>query len=203
MSKFTLPIFHAEPLEAGSMIEAALGYAEQGFFVIPLHTIDEAGRCTCRERGGCARPGKHPDGRLVRNGAHGASKYPRSIERWWAQRPLANIGIVCGPSGLIVLDVDPRNGGVPSFERLRDERGVPETLVARSGGHELGQHHIFRAPDRVADLNEVNLDGIDVLNGMKHFVASPSLHVSGRRYSLPDPDVPIADAPSWLTGQAE
>ena len=34
------------------------------------------------------------------------------IHRWWTEWANANVGIVTGAqSGLIVLDIDPRNGG--------------------------------------------------------------------------------------------
>src|SRR5688572_4470526 len=112
--------------------------SEIGLAVFPLHYINGAG-CSCGSPN-CRSPGKHP---LTLNGVHAATSVASQIDAWWAQHPMANIGIATGQvSEIVVVDVDPRNGGDESFERLRRELQLPETTCVRTGGG--GHHHYFR-----------------------------------------------------------
>ena len=47
------------------LLKAALAYAERGWRVLPLHTVDEVGRCSCGNHK-CKSAGKHP--RIDENG---------------------------------------------------------------------------------------------------------------------------------------
>ncbi|WP_410626236.1 bifunctional DNA primase/polymerase [Amycolatopsis sp. cmx-8-4] len=38
---------------------------------------------------------------------------PDRILRWWLRHPLCNVGIACGPAGLLVLDLDAAHGPIP------------------------------------------------------------------------------------------
>lgn len=38
---------------------------------------------------------------------------PERVRRWWTRFPDSNVGIACGPSGLLVLDLDAAHGPVP------------------------------------------------------------------------------------------
>src|SRR3990167_8062125 len=88
--------------DATARVNAALGYAARGWPVLPLHTPDEDGVCSCRDGAACGRSGKHP--RIPTGKAHRkASTDPMTIRRWWRAWPDANVGIVTGPaSGLAV-----------------------------------------------------------------------------------------------------
>jgi hypothetical protein len=89
-------------------LAAALDYATRGWPVVPLHTLDEAGRCSC-QKPKCS-VGKHP---RTENGHHDATTDKGIIEAWWQKWPDANVGLRTGEaSGTVVLDVDPRNGGL-------------------------------------------------------------------------------------------
>jgi len=65
------------------------------------------------------------------------------IESWWRQWPSANVGVVTGrPSGLVVVDIDPRHGGIDSMRRLVDEHGpLPSGPRVRTGSG--GWHLLF------------------------------------------------------------
>jgi len=86
--------------------EAALEYASLRVYVFPLHNTDAAGACSCG-RTDCHSAGKHP---RTEHGHLDATTDPAQIRRWWTAWPDANIGIATGPSGLIVIDVDDREG---------------------------------------------------------------------------------------------
>lgn len=176
----------------------ALAYAARGWFVVPVHEVVD-GRCTCQRRW-CRNVGKHPIARLAPNGSKDASRWDIQVGHWWDLKPNANIGIVTGPSGLVVLDVDPRNGGDESLDRLVDQiGGLPQTLTAATGGG--GHHYVFADPDRVAHKH-VLAPGLDVIAGNCYILAAPSTHWSGERYRWLDSDCAVANAPGILLGIA-
>ena len=120
-------------------VVAALSYAKRQWPVIPLHTMSETGGCTCGAE--CSSPAKHP-----RNphGLSEASTDATTIQGWWDQWPNSNIGIATGQaSGLLVVDVDRKSGGLESWASLQDIHGRVETLTSLTGGG--GNHYLFSA----------------------------------------------------------
>ena len=181
--------------------QAAVAYAEQlGLYLLPLWGVKDR-RCLCRKRTICPATGKHPIGELVRHGKADASNDPDVIRRWWEQEPNANIGLHCGLSGLLVVDIDPRNGGNESWEGLLDQHGPPpDTQEAESGGG--GRHLVFRRPTQVPVKDRKLEAGIDIkVDG--YIVVAPSAHKSGQEYTWlaeadPFDGAPFADPPAWL-----
>lgn len=159
---------------------AALDYADRGWRVLPLRPRHKA-----------------PLGRLVPHGKDDATADLRTVFRWWRAVPTANVGVSCHPSGVVVIDVDPRNGGDDALHDLERDLGpLPETVSAETGGG--GWHYLFRHPG--GDLVGVLVDGVDVKDH-GYVVAPPSVHPSGRRYTwdLSPADVPVADLPdAWV-----
>lgn len=186
--------------EAPSHLEAALELVSIGMYVLPLHTI-RAGSCSCEDKVPNCKPGKHPMGLLVKNGVKQASNDPGTVSRWWTKEPDANIGIACGPSGLIGVDEDPRNGGRETLAGLKvDGSHLPDTVMAESGGG--GHHYLYRRPDCVPVRDSSLGPGVDLKIG-GYIVAAPSIHMSGARYtwltgSDPFDGMDIAAAPDWL-----
>ena len=176
---------------------AALGYAERGWAVFPLHGIVN-GVCTCGRRD-CSSPGKHP---LVRRGLHEATTDACVVKEWWRRWRSANIGVATGSEpGIVVIDID-----LPTaFESLGRLIGaqLPTTLTGLTGGG--GLHLIYRCNDenlgnsagRLPGLDD-DLPGIDLRGNGGYVVAPPSTHRSGGSYDWLDPNVPIAPAPDWL-----
>jgi putative DNA primase/helicase len=163
--------------DTGSMGALALEYARRGWAVIPLHTPDSAGACSCRNAK-CASPGKHP---RVMQGLKAAAHDPGQVAKWWAQWPEANIGIVCGAvSGLVVLDVDGPEGE-ESLKALEAAIGpLPETVEALTG---KGRHLYFNHPGvEIRPSAGVLGRGLDVRGDGGYVVGPPSLHYTGRRY---------------------
>ena len=86
-------------------LAAALAYARRGWAIHPL------------------RPGdKLP---LLKDWPHNATTNEQTIAAWWRQWPDANIGLACGPSRLLVVDLDVK-GRV-------DGRATWDALAARLG----------------------------------------------------------------------
>jgi Bifunctional DNA primase/polymerase, N-terminal len=119
-----------QQLSDSTPLEAALVYATRGWPVLPLHSVHN-GECTCGAAN-CQSPGKHP---RTANGIKDATTDLEQIKQWWTYWPEANIGIATGAaSGLLVVDVDPRNGGKESLERLQEAHGPFDTYTVSSGG---------------------------------------------------------------------
>lgn len=171
-------------------------YAGRGWQVLPLYSI-ENGACTCRKGGGCNSPGKHP---RCRKGVHAATTDPATIQQWWNRWPNANIGVATGDvSGIDVIDIDRRNGGDDSLRELELKHGdLPVTPLSITGG---GYHYLFHHDPSVSANREI-AEGIDLRTTNGYFVAPPSLHKSGTRYTWDGAfqveEVAVAEFPDWL-----
>jgi hypothetical protein len=99
----------------GPTLDAALAAAARGWLVVPLHSIDDHGRCTCGEPD-CRSAGKHPVGHLVPNGLSDATTDEQVIRGWWAEAPWANVGLATGRygNGALVVDLDLDEDGAPA-----------------------------------------------------------------------------------------
>src|SRR5690606_27099871 len=160
--------------------------------VLPCCWINPTpGGCSCGDPA-CPSPGKHP---LTRRGVHDASLDAETVKAWWRRWPDANVAIAAG-DGLVVLDVDVRNGGDASLTELERDYGEIRTLTARTGG---GGLHLYFRGDLPQKL--VFRDGLDLKAAGGYVIAPPSQHTSGRRYTwvalgdLPQAPQPV---PSWL-----
>lgn len=142
-----------------SKAEAALTYASWGWHVLPV-----------------VPNGKVP---ATQHGVKDATTDPEQITRWWAQNPDFNIGIAAGErSGIIVFDIDPRNGGEESWSVWTDNHGrVPDGAMQMTAGG--GFHHIA---DYIPEIRSCKLtEGVDLLADGRYFVAFPST-IEGRSY---------------------
>lgn len=170
--------------------ECAAQYARAGLPVLPLHWPTAAG-CSCRHPE-CKNVGKHPLAGLVPHGKDDATTDVEVVGDWWTRCPAANIG-VRPPVGIVVLDVDPRNGGEDTLRQLVERHGaLPETLTCRtgSGGLHVWLSYGGKARGRLAA-------GIDVKTNAGYLVAPPSLHATGGRYEWVHQGR-TAPAPQWV-----
>lgn len=190
------------------LLVAALAYAERGWTVFPLHSPGRQTLCDCGDEA-CTAPAKHP---WIRNGFKDASRDARQVAQWWRKWPRANIGIACGASGLVVLDVDPYHGGeLALVELVKRHSGAAHgaltpvvealtaTLTSETGGG--GEHYVYRAAQGANIRNTTDLDelrGLDVRADGGYFVAAPSLHVSGARYQWREGAGEPGDLPGWI-----
>jgi hypothetical protein len=175
----------------------ALDYA-QLWPVLPLAGITEDDDCDCNKGPDCPRPGKHP---LIKGGLYSATQDEATIKAWVAIWPQANIGIRTGrESDLLVLDVDPRNGGNESLDRLKSNHAsLPRTPLCLTGGG--GWHYYFRHPGITPLRGQVpGYAGLDIKGDGGYVVAPSSLHHSGHRYQWVTDwlRTPLAPLPLWL-----
>ena len=187
-----------EETEFDSNLDAALAYARAGLPVLPLHSPTASGGCSCRKPS-CTSKGKHP---RTRSGVYDASVDEATIRNWWKRRPDANVGIATGvASRLVVLDVDPRNGGDESLKKLgRDYGQLPETWQSRTGGG--GSHYYFKYPTGVTAVHNRGslggLPGIEIKSDGLLVVAPPSTTDGQYSWHPTSRNLALADIPPWL-----
>ena len=179
--------------ETGRVLASAIWYAQRYGFAIVPGFIDEFGR-------------KRP---WLAGWSERASFDEDEIRSWWQARPDSLVGLCCGQSNVIVVDVDVHGDGPNGYESLwmmlreygKDEEWFNSlTVVSRSGGG--GRHYIFRAPEGI-DLTKRKISwrpGIDILIGGSFVVLPPSPHPSGTEYAweASPEDRAIGDLPSEL-----
>lgn len=163
--------------------KSALWYAKVlGWFIVPLN-------------------GKTP---IIQDWPNQATTDPDIIRSWWRANLKANVGILCGQkSSLIVIDIDPRNGGESSFNTLLLELGsLPHTPKVQTGGG--GNHLYFRYPSGYFIPKSKPRPGIDIQSNGSQVVAPPSIHsITGQRYvwvnSYRPDQIPLAELPlAWI-----
>lgn len=170
-------------------LEQALAYADEDYAVFPVHTI-RGGNCTCGRR--CRAPGKHPK---ISGGFKSASTNQNQIRGWFDKD--ANIGIATGkPSGLVVIDVDKKNGGYDSLEKLERAHGAwrEHTLIAQTGGGGIHLFYKYQGNEIRSRVNALGR-GIDIRADGGYVVVSPSMHSSGQIYSWSEGFYPPAELP--------
>lgn len=164
---------------ANPRLVAALSYAKRGWAVL-----------ACKARG------KAP---ATKHGFKDATTQNASIVPVWAANPEANVGIATGRvSGIVVLDVDPRNGGDASLLELERTHGsLPDTVSVATGGG--GRDFYFAAPKGPV-RSGVLADGLDFKADGGYVIAPPSIHPDGGQYRwLNDPARSnLAPCPEWL-----
>lgn len=147
-----------QPEQSLSLYDAALSYARRGWKVFPVR-------------------GKLP---LVM-WQDEATLDEAEIKDWFDDAdPEIGVAIVTG-TGLVVLDVDAKSGGLESLSALLTEYAgrVVDTSVVRTGGG--GLHFYFRTEVELRNKTGVR-PGIDIRGDGGYVVAPPSPHQSGNRY---------------------
>ncbi|GAA2967145.1 MULTISPECIES: bifunctional DNA primase/polymerase [Streptomyces] len=184
-----------------ALLSAALQAADRGWHVFPLRPGDKRpalhGETACPGTGDCA--GGH------RKWEQRATTDPDRIRKAWSTGAF-NVGLATGPSGLVVVDLDPVKAkdpkgtpdGVTSLQALCERAGkaVPTTYRTRtaSGGH----HLYFTTPGRVRLGNSAGRLGthIDTRAHGGYVVGAGSTLPHGT-YEVVDTTDPVP-LPEWL-----
>lgn len=172
-------------------------FHEAGYRVFGLHAAQK-GLCDCGNPA-CLALFKHPQIGNWQNVPAWSDEQFAVMEMMGHFK--TGFGVLC--RGLVVVDVDARNGGVESYERLLEK--CPEVasagLVVNTGSGGGSKHLYFKAPADVALLAHLkDYPGVDFRSGSGAFVVGPgSMHNSGRLYEavLGSAD-DIDDAPAGL-----
>lgn len=150
-------------------MQAAENYARSGWYVFPLIPRD-----------------KKP---LTSHGVKDASCKIDVIRRWWERWPNANIGLSCGPSHIVAIDLDEKKdkSGSANWKAIVKRLGLNiKTSSTHTGGG--GQHLLFAAPEGVEIKNQVSqiAPGVDIRSEGGYIVLPPSIHPTGQPYTWTD-----------------
>lgn len=125
------------------------------------------------------------------------------VEIYWRTfTPYGWQNIALTLDGWAVVDVDPKNGGTASLEKLTAEYELPATRVHHTASGPDSLHFIYRAdPDRLlksAPLDPSRYPGIDIKTGRGSLIVAPGSVIDGRRYEVVSAAEPVV-APPWLS----
>ena len=146
--------------EQPQLLKSALWYARRGIAIHPLRPRDKVPTVT-----------DWPDR---------ASTDVATLRAWWAETPSANVGCVPSRSGLVVIDVDPRNGGMDTWREMKAEHGagIEDTVICETGGG--GLHLYYRANGHNVSNGGLG-PGVEV-KSLANIVMPPSVHPLGSTY---------------------
>ena len=148
------------------LLEYALEYAKNGFYVFPL----AIGRKIPAFAGG--------------KGHNDATIDLAQIREWWADQEY-NIGIACGiKSNLSVIDLDGKQG-MDSAKKIKTF--IPKTLLVKTP---RGTHIYLRHNEELKTTTNI-MEKVDIRSEGGYVVAPPSV-VDGVTYEFKDPDIAIA-----------
>lgn len=203
-----------------SRLTAALTALSKGFHVFPTEPNDKTPIRIYQDR-------SKDDAPWTIRWSEVATNDVDTVVRWWVHAPMANVGIACKPSGLLVIDCDqPKREGMLSdtpwaylhelFGPLVDGETLYDAVVQRYGGPAAvadafdtysvrtgsgGLHLYYRWPDDVQSTQDSIVKGLlDVRgNGGERggYVLGAGSATARGPYE-PILGRPIRPAPPWL-----
>ena len=157
-------------IESANVIEAAEQYIDKGWWVLP-----------------CLPKSKEPHFGLIKKAHLDATNDLELVKLWAKLDPNMNLGINAIKSGLVILDVDFRNGG-------EIDLSWDQTFTVKTGD---GYHLYFQ--DSYPGQYRSGITGVDV-KYKGYVVAAPSIHPSGAHYEIVD-DRAVAALPDTIKEQ--
>ena len=221
----------AFPVEDGDVLR---WYIDRGWCVKPCHGVEmyyftspPTFSCTCGRPNCGKNSGKHPHGKWKNVTKAISSKgveellygdvFNDGVSTCCVPHKPVNWALLLGPTPIVALDVDPRNGGAAGLASLVERYGpLPLTAQDQSGGG--GSHYYFAAPAAGVLPRKTSIklaEGVELLSGYpaigelgqpgyaeghNHIViVAPSRHQSGRyyRWIVPPWRVQPAQLPQW------
>ncbi|MEU7176525.1 bifunctional DNA primase/polymerase [Micromonospora tulbaghiae] len=185
------------------LLTAALGHAARGWHVFPLRPDDKRPAFPDHAADDCT--GRDPRCRTGHVGWEArATTDPDRIRRAWSARPYG-IGLACGPSRLVVVDLDtPKTGragrdGLAVLAELAAAHAAtidPTYTVTTGRG---GTHLYYRHPDTGPALRNTAGTLGPMVDTRAHggYVVAAGSTVAGRPYTV-DLDTDPAPLPGWL-----
>lgn len=183
------------------MLDLACSIARAGYRVVLIHTVDDAGACTCGRGDACPERtrGKHP---VAREWPKLATDDVESVRDQFARvKFVPNVGIALGPQGCGRFMVSIDDDDSARMAALSADLGeLPHTM---SGQSPRGAHLFFwLAADTPLDRVK-NITGVGGAPGVDMKAAGGQVVVAGRNaggtYSGLDVSVPVAELPAAWT----
>jgi putative DNA primase/helicase len=139
-----------------TLSQAALALVKLGCFIFPCHPKSK-------------RP-------MTKNGYKDATNNVETVRQWWTKTPNANIGLVPGKSGWIVIDED---GPVGEESLRRLGLDSVKTMFVKTG---RGRHLYFGHPGGLIGNTHDLGPGLDIRADAGYVLVPPSIHPNGTKY---------------------
>lgn len=167
-------------------MQAAFELTQFGFKVFPLMSGQKIPAVAKRDGGrGCLE----------------ATDDENIIADWERKYPKANIGVACGqPSGIVVIDLDPRNGSDESIAKLAAKKQTfTPTVTAKTANG--GTHFYYAFEPSLKNSKSALAAGVDIKTTGGYVVAPPSILDGGRRYAWQNSPLGefLPRLPRWVT----
>ncbi len=159
---------------------AALAALRRGWVPIPLCWPDESGRCACGQHHPERAVGKAP---LLGPGYQHVRPDEAIIRQWAKRWPMANVGVLLEPSGLVAIDIDTDDALKTALAQ-----GLPPTVI-RSGRMPA---YIYARPEG-CPTRRICRAGLDILAA--GYLVIAGRHRSGAEVYTTDDE--LAPAPTW------
>lgn len=172
-----------------ALLRSALALAARGWHVFP-----------------CVPGGKKPA--LRGSWQDLATANPDRVRAWWTRTPY-NVGVSCGPSSLVVIDLDtPRTGppgdspaaesGVDALAFLCGQHGQPYPLPTYAVDTPSGGCHLYyAAPSRRIRNSAGRLGPLIDVRASGGYVIGKDSRIGGRAYTARDERTPVL-LPAWI-----
>lgn len=150
----------------------------------------------------CEPHDKAPYAKYSPHAVNSSTRKPEQALAAWIAGEEANYGVGCGPSNITVVDVDHGINNLEEFHAWREEHNFPETFTVISGRDGFGAHMYYSGAVPTCGFNIGNVTG--ELKGIGGYVVGPgSIHPSGKKYTILDPNVAVASLPEGLATLAK
>jgi len=186
---------------ADKKLSQLLYYGSHGYPIFPVNWMDGE-KCSCGNPG-CSSPGKHP---LVGSGFKVATTDLQQIQEWHDRWPSANWGMRTGSkadggSGVLVVDLDGKNGGFISWENIEQDHPDArfETVTVKTGSGN-GEHLWFHHPDGVDIRSGAGVlgPGVDIRADGGYVLVPPSKTKESYVYRIKIGDADLEEIPDWM-----
>jgi hypothetical protein len=156
-------------------------YLESGFRIFGLHKIEQ-GKCAC-DNEECTAIGKHPRMSNWQNVPMWSDDQLEVMEQ--TGHFDTGFGVLC--DGFLIIDVDARNGGVDSFNKLCADHDFDYLgnagFAVRTGSGNGSMHLYYKIAEPTALVQHLDAyEGID-FKSSGFIVGNGSLHASGADYT--------------------
>jgi len=186
-----------------SNLNDVLVYADLHVHIFPCWWITDDKKCACGDVE-CKNQGKHPIASLAPHGFKNATNDKDIIKNWWTRYPLANPALSLAASSLVVIDIDPRNGGEHSFDLLQKKYSktygkITSDVEQLTGGG--GTHIVYvsengkRYPGKLGPGVDVKHEGYIMVWPSNHLFGEYKWEASS---DLTEGMIP-SPAPEWLS----
>lgn len=155
------------------LLDKALYYTtELGWYVFPTRDVESEKFWSDDEQDWIVRKPKSP---YIAGGFTVATQDEQQIREWWTKYPRAGIGVACGKSGLVCVDIDIKddaNGNPRHGFRNYMSLGISDAGTFQAITPSGGLHIIYTGKlNSFANIKS----GVDIRSKGAYFVAPPSV----------------------------